>query len=122
LRRWTPRSPAPAIRARLFGEGIAAAHFPVSTAWTWWVPALACLTLVLAVLNSHNPTPIFQYGRDLSRALDQGGWSNQNVACFAASWQHSEQNAPPILEWTSDGHSSLDVRSFLLLATNNTMR
>ena len=123
MRRWIPRRPAPAIRAHLFGDATLAASGATGVAaWTWWVPALACLMLVAAVLNGHNPSPVYQYHRDLSGELAHGGWSNQNVACYASSWLHSEQNAPPILEWTSEGHSPLDVRSLLLLATNSPMR
>jgi hypothetical protein len=123
MRRWIPRRPSPALERRLFRVGPPderrAARLSV---WTWWAPALGCLMVALVVLNERAHSPLEAEDFSFHARLDHLSWSNQDLAAYVDSRQHSDQNAPPIFKWTSHGPSASSNGSFLLLETNGLVR
>ena len=115
LRSWTPRSPSPSLRAKLFpnpanevGAGAKPAREErpcAPAAWHWLAPAMAVFVLGLFISGT-NGTMHQMDGDPLGTALVQAALNHKDYSTYYASGRHSENNTlRSTFEWTNGSRS-----------------
>ena len=121
LRSWKPRSPSPALKARIFnqGQGLIESPSPFSGRWTWLAPVMGCFLAIMVVSGARN-SQLGEWSRTHTINWLAAVASNQSYAAYIEASFHSEQNSlqqDPI-QWTN-GRTSSAVSPVLLAKTNS---
>ena len=105
LRSWTPRSPSPRLKKRLFPESeqaVAESPCGFDGRWAWLAPVMGCFLMLMVVSSSHNSQLGYLSAGRTTNWLETVA-RNQGYAAYIVDGFHSEQNSlqrDPI-EWTN---------------------
>ena len=111
LRSWTPRAPAPRLKARLFRESVPASAVEEWSlrpgSWHWLAPAMAVFLLGLFIVGRN------ETGLDGTMGGLWGGsfLEQPHLVAYSTATHHSDANSLPVttfestFEWTNEGHS-----------------